>query len=164
METKQCTGCGETKSIEEFRKDARGLMGRESRCKDCKNAYGKIYREKNRERINALHRERYGGAYHKPYRGRYREQDKKRKKLYRARNPHVTKAQKAIWTEVRAGRMPKASTLSCSHCSSDAAHYHHHLGYSLEHWLDVIPLCQSCHILAEKSQQTTKKKANNESC
>ena len=46
---------------------------------------------------------------------------------------------------IRDGKMPPARDLPCAHCGSQAAQYHHHLGYEREHWLDVIPLCQDCH-------------------
>lgn len=46
---------------------------------------------------------------------------------------------------IRRGKLPKVSTLICTDCGSPACHYHHHLGYEKEHWLDVIPLCRGCH-------------------
>lgn len=27
---------------------------------------------------------------------------------------------------------------------------HHHKGYDEDHWLDVVWLCRSCHVLAEE--------------
>jgi len=43
---KTCTGCGETKSLEEYHKQKVGKYGRCARCKVCKNAYQKTYQKK----------------------------------------------------------------------------------------------------------------------
>ena len=43
------------------------------------------------------------------------------------------------------GQLPKIKTLTCVDCGAQAAHYHHHNGYEPEHWLDVVPLCRTCH-------------------
>jgi len=55
-------------------------------------------------------------------------------------------AHRAVYCEVTAGRMPGSHTLRCiKNCGKHAWVYHHHLGYAEEHWLDVIPMCGSCH-------------------
>jgi hypothetical protein len=52
---------------------------------------------------------------------------------------------RAVAKEVTAGRMPPVHTLKCSNCGVKALVYHHHKGYEKEFWLDVIPLCGTCH-------------------
>jgi hypothetical protein len=39
MESKQCTGCGVVRPLEEFHRQRRGAGGRASRCRECKAAY-----------------------------------------------------------------------------------------------------------------------------
>lgn len=46
---------------------------------------------------------------------------------------------------VRRSNLPKASTKSCVDCGRQAAHWHHYISYERVNWLDVIPLCASCH-------------------
>ena len=53
-------------------------------------------------------------------------------------------ASNAVRTAVRQGKLPKVTTLQCK-CGNGARHYHHTKGYTEEHWLDVEPLCISCH-------------------
>ena len=44
---KECSRCKEKKILEEFSPQARGLFGRQSRCKICNKELARIYREKN---------------------------------------------------------------------------------------------------------------------
>lgn len=52
---KTCTQCGETKPLDAYHKQKRGLHGRQSKCKDCRNANKREYfaipvnRERNRQ-------------------------------------------------------------------------------------------------------------------
>lgn len=55
------------------------------------------------------------------------------------------KAHAAISYAVSKGRLNRAATFLCVSCNNQAHEWHHHLGYQPEHWLDVIPLCLSCH-------------------
>jgi hypothetical protein len=52
---------------------------------------------------------------------------------------------------VKRGLLPNIKTCTCK-CGAPAVHYHHHLGYSEEHWLDVEALCRSCHKKAHHNQ------------
>lgn len=62
--------------------------------------------------------------------------------------------------EVSCGAMPDPNTLPCTECDhigEDRRHeYHHHLGYSVEYFLHVQPLCTVCHPAKDnaKKQQT----------
>ena len=44
---KTCTGCGETKPLEDFKKHKAGRFGRESKCKDCERERQRAWRERN---------------------------------------------------------------------------------------------------------------------
>ena len=57
-----------------------------------------------------------------------------------------SQAASAVSYEVKRGYMIPAKTLPCRDCGKSAQEYHHHLGYKKPHWLDVIPLCKSCHV------------------
>jgi len=41
--TKRCTGCGEVKSLEEFRRDRSRKLGRFPQCRECERQYERIY-------------------------------------------------------------------------------------------------------------------------
>lgn len=78
-----------------------------------------------------------------------------KQKLDRANN-HQYQAHKAIGGAVQAGRMPKASTLSCADCGRKGAHYHHDKGYEPEYYFQVIVVCHSCHYKRHRSSRTGK--------
>ena len=61
---KRCTGCGETKALDDYGKHKNGKYGRNSKCKECSNARGKAWREANPEASRAYMRE-YMRAWHK---------------------------------------------------------------------------------------------------
>ena len=64
-----------------------------------------------------------------------------KKKLAHA---ELRKARTSVNHAVRDGRLPMATTLLCR-CGERAVEYHHHLGYSKEHQLSVVPVCKGCH-------------------
>jgi hypothetical protein len=70
-------------------------------------------------------------------------------KIYSARaRKRYTFQRKARWVisnSIKAGIIPPAKNLKCGICGKEAKHYHHHHGYSQEHWFDVIALCIECH-------------------
>lgn len=73
----------------------------------------------------------------------------------------VKKAHTAIAKEIKADRMPHASTLKCQQCPGQAYHYHHE-DYTKP--LEVIPLCRSCHrrIHGNTHKQKTRTLVKNE--
>ena len=145
MESKICTKCGETKPLDEFKKDKRQSGGRGSHCKSCHNRYNAPYDSSQEAREE--HRKRYGDRYKGRYTDRYREKRRKDDQRRRGNNPLAIQAQRRIDTLKRNGTLPAASSLACVECGNQAAHYHHHLGYEPEHWTDVIPVCHTCHRL-----------------
>lgn len=54
-------------------------------------------------------------------------------------------AHDAVAKAISAKKIPPAKNLNCAECDDSAKDYHHHNGYEKEHWLDVTPLCRSCH-------------------
>jgi hypothetical protein len=72
-----------------------------------------------------------------------------RRRRKRVGGPDSRRAQtiavEAIRRAIRLGRIAKAADLPCFYCGKAAAHYHHHLGYSPDHLLDVRAACPGCH-------------------
>ena len=83
---KTCTGCGETKPLEEYYKQKAGKYGRSARCKECVKAYRKAYDQSEKGKAytkayNKAYRESekgkaYKKAYNKSYNKAYRESEK----------------------------------------------------------------------------------------
>ena len=64
----------------------------------------------------------------------------------KARNPQRVKAHGAVNQAIARGDIPPAYSVVCESCQeAQAKHYHHHLGYAQEHWMDVVALCTTCH-------------------
>jgi hypothetical protein len=52
---------------------------------------------------------------------------------------------------IKCGSIPRADSMMCTICGWRAAQeYHHHMGYSVKHRFDVIPVCKSCHSFQTK--------------
>ena len=72
------------------------------------------------------------------------------------RDPEKEKARHAVGYALRTGELPHPNTIACTDCGHlwpDRRHeYDHYLGYSLEHHLDVEPVCTLCHADREKSR------------
>lgn len=65
---------------------------------------------------------------------------------YKVEQSDKLQARTAVNRAVKTGELPPAWSMVCSMCDeAQAAHWHHHLGYSEENWLDVIPACVDCH-------------------
>ena len=67
------------------------------------------------------------------------------------KHPEKRAARAAVYRATTSFRFPPANTLVCEVCGEAlAAHWHHHLGYEREHWLDVIAVCKECHGAAHR--------------
>lgn len=55
-------------------------------------------------------------------------------------------ARLAVRYAVRTGRLPAPSALACADCGTPAQAYHHWRGYERPQRLDVIALCDRCHV------------------
>ena len=116
QQTKQCAGCGETKSVSEFHKQQQSPDGYRPRCKVCRKAETEAWYVANREAVKArskawreTHREQYAKmmrewrAKNKDYkrrldrswRDRNREHVRQRERLYQQAHPEHAKNQKA---------------------------------------------------------------------
>ena len=61
---KYCTGCEKTKDVKEFYKSKATIDGLQSRCKECRKAYGQSYYAVNKTELLA-----YGRSYRKTKKG-----------------------------------------------------------------------------------------------
>lgn len=99
------------------------------------NAQIRAYKAARREVINEGHRQ-------------YRRSNPDKVAAYNAArrqgNPEAVSAKNAVNNAIYEGKMPRVSTRQCADCGKQAQHYHHE-SYAPEHWLDVVPLCASCH-------------------
>lgn len=90
---KCCSGCGVVKSLEDFHRRRASADGRESRCKECKSAYNRRYREENRDKVR---------EYQHRYREENREYVNRRDSRYRNSRQSVTKSaatKRGPWSE-----------------------------------------------------------------
>ena len=149
---KTCRACKETKPISEFYKNHSSKDGHRNDCKKCYMQYVKQYRQTekgkdvNRRTFRKYSKTEKGKAYQKFY-----SQSEKGKasvrmaiKRYRIRHPDRERARQAVREAIKSGRLPRSDTLQCS-CGEPAKHHHHHKGYEPTYWLDVVPVCRSCH-------------------
>lgn len=155
---KQCSTCKLVKPIGEYGVYANNPDGLKYQCKKCELKYRitpsarasqKKYKQSERahlayEKYKADGRKaKHDKKYLQTTKGKARMAHAQRK--YRARNWQKNRARGAVNDAIRRGDLPKASSAACE-CNAQAACYHHHKGYEPEHWLDVIPLCQECHL------------------
>ena len=73
------------------------------------------------------------------------EKGKAAYKRFHARHPNHRKAMIAVKNAIKAGKLARSNSRLCHYCPKPAKQYHHWHGYAKEHWLDVIPVCVSCH-------------------
>lgn len=161
---KQCSKCKEWKELSEFYRANNKKSGYFSQCKKCANEARKGYdRSEILKKYNSSEKGRIARSqYEKTEKGkiakkRYRQSEigreieRKNSAAYKIRYPDRAKAHYVVKDMVKMGKIPPAKMLPCDICGNAACHYHHYKGYEKEHWLDVIPLCQQCHINIHKA-------------
>lgn len=131
---RRCSKCGEEKPPEAYPK-------RGNACRACVSACHLEWIRKNREHVREWERN---------WVGKNREKRNRQIYEYAKLNPEKKSARDAVSALVRAGKMPKPSSLDCL-CGAKAEEYHHHMGYDKANRLNVIPLCRSCHGKAHSS-------------
>lgn len=149
--TKRCSDCKQEKAVDLFYRDGSRVDGIDYICKECRrirqssrnrpeqrlkrNDKMRAYKAKRREKINEANR-------------RYRAANRDKIEAYvsdRERtHPLAVQAKNKVNNAINEGKMPSVKTRSCADCGGQGQHYHHE-SYEPEHWLDVVPLCVSCH-------------------
>jgi hypothetical protein len=151
---KICTKCDVTKPLSDFRvKSGRSY----SHCKACEYAYNAAYRKTpqgrrmKQEADRRYAQSRKGIKVKRAAKRRYKRTDRGRLKAeeYRCRlrnkDPARLRARMAVHHAVAAGVLCRPQF--CSRCGLQGnIEGHHHKGYEKEHWLDVVWLCQECHL------------------
>ena len=161
IETKKCSHCKTIFRLDSFNKNRATRDGFDCWCKFCRFEFQHQYRqtEKGRQAIkrynhtkkakNAQQQWRTTEQYrvyrrsHK-YKQKISESTRQVKRRYRQRNPEKSRAQRVANYAIVKGLIPKPITLLCGICQNDAQQYHH-WSYAPKHWLDVIPVCFTCH-------------------
>ena len=140
MQEKQCFRCKQIKPLTEFHKSSDGKFGVHAHCRVCRAAYTRKYRSKPevQERYREQNRERSRQRY-------WSDVEVARADWRQWHSTDKGQAKAKLGYAIIRGHVPRVSTLNCTHCDRPADEYHHHNGYDKEHWLDVIPLCCSCH-------------------
>jgi len=157
--TKQCSRCKKVKPISEFRKWRKT-------CKSCENMlrvqYGNTEKGKeiSRKSSKKFRQSEKGKITIRKSCKKYsltengKIHSRNRVKRYNTSHPERLKAHNATGCAIRAERLPRPSTLKCLYCPAQAQEYHHP-SYEPEHWLDVEPVCEKCHLkLRQKNEPT----------
>lgn len=172
--TKRCSKCKDFKPISEFYKDSLQKDGKDTYCKICRNQAYTKYRqtEKGKKALGRAYRKYAKTNKGKSAQKRYLYSEKakvKRKcylqtekgksvrrkilKQYTIRYPDKIKAERTANNAIKNGQLPRPDTRLCHYCPKPAQQYHHWHGYEPKHWLDVIPVCITCHRNAHKTCQ-----------
>ena len=119
---KTCITCKIEKVLTEYSYDKGNRDGRQSDCTECA----------------CIRRRKYENT----------PQGKEKKKQRARRYPERVNARVRVGVAIQRGKLSKPSIYLCHNvqCQKRAQEYHHWHGYEREYWLDVIPLCKSCHI------------------
>lgn len=147
--TKRCPRCKQIKFRIEFPKDENRFGGIRSWCVDCYREHAREYAHSERGKARR-HTEDFKKRF-KVHRQKYLKSEKgiaqgrRQVAKYTERYPEKRKAQKAVWYAKSKGKIPDPKTMTCVNCGNQAAQYHHHQGYSQEHWFDIVPVCVPCH-------------------
>lgn len=154
--SKKCCSCKQIKNISEFWKCCTRKDGLQTVCKNCQRIIAKKYAQSDKGRIvfkkaqNQFKHSIKGKITIEKNRSKYLKT--KNGRAYRLRNAHIYKkrypkkfvAIQKVHSAIKSGKIPHISKMFCF-CSKKAREYHHYLGYSPEHWFDILPLCYKCH-------------------
>jgi hypothetical protein len=164
---KQCRKCDEIKSSDYFGKDKKRKDGLASWCKKCRNAVRHNFYIKHkskeikqkikyyiRNRKQILKREKvYKRKNKDSISDRDRKYQKRKKDTIGGHRKYV--ARYKTKNAVLSGKLKK---LPCTFCGSIKSQAHHHNGYTKEHWLDVLWLCEKHHKIVHRKYNYSKLK------
>lgn len=143
--TKRCPKCKQVKPLSEFFKRRNRPCGYQGYCKKCKCACQSKYQKTDyyKEYLKKYRRTEKQIAYaNLP---RVRDITKKAHRNYCKNHPERILAKQEVRRAVHYGLLIKVKYKICCVCGNTAEAYHHYLGYAKEHWLDVVPICNTCH-------------------
>lgn len=156
-----CPKCKLTKDESEFNRDKSKKGGLSIYCKQCRRLQRKLYVEANHEQV--VERQRQYNARHKEERKQYYENTRSARiaygREYRKKNmpvilerlreygekyPERILAAKAVREAIKQKAIKPARKQKCADCGKKAQHLHHE-SYEPDQWINVVPLCRSCH-------------------
>lgn len=152
MLEKQCTKCLELKPSIEFRKDTRTKDRLNHNCKACKQQYEKLHYQKNKDRYLQINRKWKNKNKEKVKRNAQRYEEENRERIKEVRDNRrsgerfklQSKAHASLEYAINTGKIERPD--NCSNCGSNKTQIQgHHTDYNNP--LDVIWLCQSCHLI-----------------
>jgi len=151
---KKCIKCDETKELSKFPLRLDSTDSYRNQCKKCRSNYLKEYVSKNRTSIQAYRKEyrrksievihAYNEKYFKTE--HYKDLKKQASRRYCMKYPIRSLAVNTLNNAVRDKRLKKPD--KCSECGRKCRIHGHHEDYYKP--LDVIWLCQVCHIKRHK--------------
>lgn len=145
---KRCSRCKAVKPVSEFYRRKEERDGLHYYCKACiksdMNARYHADIEKARQQQREYRRNHLDAvrARDKALRARNIDKIRERERLRPQPRNDVVRARDLVFSRIRNGKMPKASTQTCAHCGAQAREYHHE-DYSKP--LTVVALCRHCH-------------------
>lgn len=113
-----------------------------------KDKYRK-YQQENKEKVRE-----YGKRYRERHSERSKENRRAAQKRYEKNNSEKIRAHKQLNYHVSAGNVTKPET--CRMCDQNCFLEGHHVDYSQP--LNVIWICKSCHVLADKTRRSDEQK------
>lgn len=159
---KTCTRCGESKTLEDFPKDASKRDGRHPRCKECHAAYyaeNAARKKASTRRYKAANGEKVR-AWQRDYVARHREECRERSRAWARKNPERARAnverRRARKANVPHHSFTRAEVLAlhpracCTYCGTQ-------LVLETMHADHIVPLSprsgerQGCHCLANST-------------
>lgn len=134
---KKCRACNHVLSVLCFGISKDRADGLHPLCKECKRADNVKWKQDNTEATK---------KYSELYRTVNADKLSRKQSQYREKYPDRYKAMNAVNNAILLGKLVRATDSYCANpeCGNKAKEYHHN-SYDPEHWLDVIPLCASCH-------------------
>ncbi len=142
----ECCCCKVTKDCSGFQKHKSTKTGFQKQCRDCRKSYARTLNGKamQKSRSQTYGKTKAGIASRIASKKRFRQTE---------RGKITGKAQDAVNNAIKGGKLKKANEYACKYCLvkneptylKRADEYHHWKGYAKEYWLDVIPLCTTCH-------------------
>ena len=173
--TKTCSGCGEAKSLSQFRPRPERPVGYHSKCRDCERERSRISMAKKRAEdpeFRARQREASRQWREDPKnqdRVRQTKSTAAQRKRVREYSKHYRttsegrlkeRARSAVNMAIQRGDLVRPE--ECSRCEKKPGkardgrsliRAHHHNGYDKAHWLDVEWVCASCDMKKEGEER-----------
>lgn len=100
---KTCTKCGQAKPLSGYSPNKKGKFGLQSQCRLCRSIDSDLYRQQNRDEINARRRSAYADAPElqvqksRAYREKFPDKHRESVKKYSAKNPERTRLASKQW-------------------------------------------------------------------